>query len=216
MFRGVVFDLNGTLVDDIPFHFDAWRALAGDLGVVLSDETLQSFNGLKNDDILPKIAGPNVSPTRAAELLDRKEQTYRRLYRPHLALVSGARELLERLRASAVPIAIASSAPPENRAMVIDGLELQHFVSVVVAAEHLPGKPAPDVFLEAARRLGVAASECLAFEDAVAGVQSAVRASMLVGAITTNNPASTLLAAGASFAIKDFTQLPQDITARLP
>jgi beta-phosphoglucomutase len=214
--QGVVFDMNGTLVDDIPYHYEAWRSLAEELGVVLSREDFQSFNGLKNEDILPKLVGPGVSAERAAQLIERKEETYRAKYRPHLALVPGARELFVRLRAGSVRVAIASSAPPENRAMVIDGLQLRDYVDVVVAAEHLPGKPAPDVFLEAARLLGVAPSDCLAFEDAVSGVQAAAGAGMLVGAVTTNNPAQTLIDAGASFAVRDFTGLPEDVVSRLP
>ena len=215
--RGVVFDLNGTLIDDIRFHRDAWRALTEELGLAAMDEArFQSLNGLKNVDIFPKVLGRDVTAEEVARLGERKEAAYRAMYRPHLALVPGALALLSRLRAAAVPVAIASSAPPENRAMVIDGLGLADFIDVVVAAEHLPGKPAPDVFLEAARALGVAPAACLAFEDAANGVRAAVSAGMLVGAVTTNNPAEALLAAGATFAIADFTMLPPEIDARLP
>jgi len=213
--HGVVFDMNGTLVDDIPFHFDAWRALAEDLGVVLDDATLQSFNGLKNEDILAKLAGPSLTAERAAQLIEKKETTYRSMYRPHLALVPGARELFAQLKEKSIPVAVASSAPPENRAMIIDGLALGDYVRAVVATEHLPGKPEPHAFLEAARQLGVDPTQCLAFEDAVSGVVAAARAGMLVGAVTTNNPAQTLLAAGASFAVKDFTELPVSVASRL-
>jgi beta-phosphoglucomutase len=214
--RGVVFDLNGTLVDDIRFHFDAWRALAEELGLPMDEERFQSFNGLKNDDIFPKLFGREVTAEEVARLGQRKEATYRALYRPHLALVPGALALLSRLRAASVPVAIASSAPPENRAMVIDGLGLAPYVTAVVATEHLPGKPAPDVFLEAARQLGVPPADCLAFEDAANGVRSAAAAGMLVVAVTSNNPAAALLAAGAAVAIPDFTALPPEIEARLP
>lgn len=213
--RGVVFDMNGTIVDDIPYHFDAWRTLAEELGVVLDDATLQTFNGLKNEDILAKLAGPSLTADRAAQLIEKKETTYRAMYRPHLALVAGARELFERLKAASIPVAFASSAPPENRAMLIDGLALADYVRVVVATEHLPGKPEPHAFVEAARQLGVDPTTCLAFEDAVSGVVAAARAGMLVGAVTTNNPAQTLVAAGASFAMTDFTVIPPEIASRL-
>jgi len=214
--RGVVFDLNGTLVDDIRFHRDAWYALAEELGLPMDEARFQSFNGLKNADIIPKLLGRDTTAEEAAQIGERKEAAYREMYRPHLALVPGALELLSRLRAAAVPVAIASSAPPENRALVLEGLDLGAYVAAVVAAEHLPGKPAPDIFLEAARQLGVAPAHCLAFEDAANGVRAAAAAGMLVGAVTTNNPAEALLAAGAAFAMADFTALPPEIDARLP
>ncbi|HWO24692.1 MAG TPA: HAD-IA family hydrolase [Kofleriaceae bacterium] len=214
--RGVVFDLNGTLVDDIRFHRDAWYALAEELGLAMDEARFQSFNGLKNADIMPKLLGRDATAEETARLGECKEAAYRAMYRPHLALMPGALALLSRLRAAKVPIAIASSAPPENRAMVIDGLALGAYVDVVVAAEHLPGKPAPDVFLEAARQLGVAPADCLAFEDAANGVRAAAAAGMLVGAVTTNNPAHVLLEAGAVFTVADFTMLPPEIDARLP
>jgi beta-phosphoglucomutase len=213
---GVVFDLNGTLVDDIRFHFDAWRALAEHLGQTMDEARFQSFNGLKNVDIFPKFLGREATAEEIASLGERKEEAYRAMYRPQLALVPGALELLTRLRAASVPVAIASSAPPANREMVIEGLGLDAFVDVVVAAEHLRGKPAPDVFLEAARQLGVDARACLAFEDAANGIRAAVAADMLVVAITSNNAAEALLAAGAHFAVPDFRDLPREIEARLP
>lgn len=213
--RGVVFDMNGTLVDDIKFHFIAWQALAEELGQAMDEERFQSFNGLKNADIFPKLLGREVTAEELERLGEQKERRYRELYAPHLALVAGGLALLQRLRAAKIPVAIASSAPPGNRAMVIDGLGLGAYVDVVVAAEHLPGKPAPDVFLEAARQLGVPAADCLAFEDAVNGVRSAASAGMTVVAITTNNTAETLIGAGAAFAAADFASLPPEIEARL-
>jgi beta-phosphoglucomutase len=213
---GVVFDLNGTLIDDIRFHFDAWQALASELGLSMDEETFQSFNGLKNVDIFPRFLGRAVSAEEIDRLGERKEEAYRAMYRPRLALVPGARELLSRLRAASIPVAIASSAPPANRAMAIEGLGLDVWVDVVVAAEHLPGKPAPDVFLEAARQLGVAPADCLAFEDAENGVRAAAAAGMLVVAVTSNVPAGKLIAAGARFAIADFTTLPPEVDTRLP
>jgi HAD superfamily hydrolase (TIGR01509 family) len=214
-FRAVVFDLNGTLVDDIPYHFEAWRELATSLGVALDAASFQSFNGLKNEDIFPRLLGRPVARDEMAALSTTKEERYRALYRPHLAPLRGAEVFMASLRASGVRLGVASSAPPANRNMVIDGLRWRDHFDAIVEAEHLPGKPAPEVFLHAARLLGCAPAECLVFEDAVNGVRAAVAAGAAVVAITTNVPGATLLAAGASYAAPDFASLPEPVKAWL-
>lgn len=213
-FLGAVFDLNGTLVDDIRFHFEAWRALLEKYGGHLDVATFQLWNGRKNEDILQTLLARGVTPAELPGIGEEKENTYRALYSPHLAPVGGAIELLERLHCLRIGLALASSAPVANRQMVLDGLRLQTRFHVVVESEHLPGKPAPDVFLEAARRLRVDPSRCVAFEDAVNGVRAAVSAGMTVVGITTNNSAAALLAAGAHCAVADFASLPESIEAR--
>jgi beta-phosphoglucomutase len=213
--RGVVFDLNGTLVDDIPYHFEAWRELAGSLGVGLDDATFQSFNGLKNEDIFPLLLGRPVAHDEMGALSTKKEERYRSLYGPHLAPLRGAEALIASLRASGFRLGVASSAPPANRNMVIDGLRWREVFDAIVEAEHLPGKPAPDVFVQAARLLGFAPAECLVFEDAVNGVRAAVAAGAPVVGITTNVPGATLLAAGARYAAPDFASLPEPVRAWL-
>lgn len=216
MIRGAVFDLDGTLVDNIRYHFAAFQALAGRLGKVMDEATFQSFNGLKNEDIFPRFLGRALQPEEIAALSDEKEGAYRALYRPELTAHRGAPELLARLRAAGVKLAVASSAPPANRAMVLDGLGWNERFDAVVASEGLRGKPAPDVFLAAAERIGVAPVACVAFEDAENGIQAAAAAGMIVVGVTTNVPARALVAAGARFIIEDFATLPPELDALLP
>jgi beta-phosphoglucomutase family hydrolase len=214
--RGAVFDLDGTLVDNIRFHFEAFRTLGARLGLVMDEDIFQSFNGLKNEDIFPRFLGRTLTREEIEALSDEKESTYRALYRPQLSAHRGAPELLERLHAAGVKLAVASSAPPANRTMVLEGLAWTERFDAVVASEGLRGKPAPDIFLAAAERIGVAPSECIAFEDAANGVQAAAAARMIVVGVTTNVPAEVLAAAGARFTIADFVSLPPDLAALLP
>lgn len=215
MITGAVFDLDGTLVDNIRFHFEAFRALAKRLGLVMDEATFQSFNGLKNEDIFPRFLGRTLTRAETEALSDEKEAAYRALYAPVLVAHRGAPELLDRLQRSGVKLAVASSAPPANRAMVLDALGWNDRFAVV-ASEGLRGKPAPDIFLAAAEHLGVAPAECIAFEDAVNGIQAAAAAGMLVVGVTTNVPAASLVAAGACFTIEDFVTLPPELERLLP
>jgi beta-phosphoglucomutase family hydrolase len=216
MITGAVFDLDGTLVDNIRFHFEAFRKLATRLGLVMDEATFQSFNGLKNEDIFPRFLGRTLTRAESEALSDEKEAAYRALYAPVLVAHRGAPELLDRLRRAGMKLAVASSAPPANRAMVLDGLGWNERFDAVVASEGLRGKPAPDIFLAAADRLGVEPAACIAFEDAANGVQAAAAAGMLVVGVTTNVPAVSLVAAGARFTIADFVTLPAELDAMLP
>lgn len=214
--RAAVFDLNGTLVDDIAYHYRAWQALAERLRVTMNEEIFQSFNGQKNEDIFPRLLGREVGPSIIEALGREKEEQYRALYRPHLAPLAGAEELLARLRSAGWKLAVASSAPEENRAMVLDGLAWNDRFDVVVNNTGLRGKPAPDIFLAAAEQLEVTPDVCIAFEDAVNGVVSAVAAGMLVVGVTTNVSAEALRHAGARHTIGQFSSLPPELDALLP
>jgi beta-phosphoglucomutase len=213
--RAVVFDLNGTLVDDIAFHRQAWTMLAEKLGVPMSECIFQSFNGLKNEDIFPRLLGRDVGPSLLEALGREKEEHYRTLYRPHLAPVAGANELLARLRKAGIKLALASSSPRENRAMVLDGLSWNDTFDAVVIPEGIPGKPAPDIFFAAAKALDVPNDACLVFEDAWNGVKAATTAGMTVVGVTTNVEAEVLLRGGAVTTIADFTALPDDLDSLL-
>ena len=215
--EGAVFDLDGTLVDNIRFHFEAFRVLASRHGVAaMNDATFQSFNGLKNEDIFPCFLGRELTREEIVALSEEKESTYRALYAPKLMPHRGATELLDRLRSAGVKLAVASSAPPANRSMVLDGLAWSGRFDAVVASEGLRGKPAPDIFLAAADGMGVAPTACVAFEDAANGIRAAAAAGMLVVGITTNVSAAALVAAGARFTAADFLSLPDELDAMLP
>ncbi|MCC6806072.1 MAG: beta-phosphoglucomutase family hydrolase [Deltaproteobacteria bacterium] len=206
MIRAALFDLDGTLVDNMRYHFAAWRKTAAALGVTLDDRTIQrEFAGKKNDEIIPIVLGRAASPAEIANIAWQKESAYRDAYAAHVALVPGALALIDALRARGMKTAIASAAPPENRAMVLDALMLRaRFDAIAGGEECKRGKPWPDIFLLAAERVGVAPAECVVFEDAVLGVKAAVAAGAVVVGVTTVEPAHALLGAGARMTIKDF------------
>lgn len=208
-----VFDLDGTLVDNIPYHLEAWVALARAEGVELTVERFaRELSGKKTDETIPLLLGREVAPDEIARLAAQKEAHYRALYGPHVALLRGAEALLQGLRARGLKVAIASAAPPENRAFVLERLGAFGFFDAVVGAEGAPrGKPFPDLFLAAANAIGTAPERCVAFEDAPLGVQAARAASMRVVGLTTTSTEGELREAGAEWVLADFAQLPPEL-----
>jgi beta-phosphoglucomutase len=213
--RAVLFDLDGTLVDNMAAHARAWVETARSLGRALTAETVQrDFAGRRNDELFPMLLGRPVGPDELALLADAKEARYRELYRPHLCPLAGAEALLDGLRRRGVRCAVASAAPAPNRAFVLDGLGWRGRFDAVVGAEEVArGKPFPDLFLRAAERVGVEPAACLVFEDATLGVQAAQAAGMRVCGITTAEPSAVLRAAGAFACAPDFTALPEAVRA---
>jgi beta-phosphoglucomutase len=137
-------------------------------------------------------------------------------YGPHLAPMPGLSAFLDRLDAAGVRLAVATAAPRGNRDLVLGGLDLSRRFEVVVGTEEVTrGKPAPDLFLAAARRLGVEGARCLAFEDAVNGVRAARAAGMVAVGVLTAEPAEALTAAGAAYLVADYAALPPALEALL-
>jgi beta-phosphoglucomutase len=209
--RGVVFDLDGTLVDNMPIHTEAFFAFIERHGLArLTDKDRGRFEGRRNRDIFPEVFGRPLSEEEQAAFSGEKEALYRELSRGHLRPLPGLLPLLDRLDAERVPIAIATSAPEENVPHTLDELGLRERLRCVVRSDEVPrGKPHPDVFLEAARRIGVPPAECIAFEDAPLGVRSAQDAGMRVVGVTTSFSAEAFAEHGAApdRCIADFTEL---------
>ena len=138
-----------------------------------------------------------------------REALYRELYAPHLRLPDGLGDLLRNARNRGVRLAIATGGSVDNVDFVLDGLELRDLFEVVVdASQYKRGKPAPDCYLMAASRLGLAPSECFVFEDAVGGIKSAKAAGMRVAAITATMPREALEAEHPDILFDSFVNFP--------
>jgi beta-phosphoglucomutase len=177
---GVLWDLDGTLIDSAGHHWVAWRDTLAGFGRRVRPEDFADSFGKRNDEILRELYGDALDPDWIAAVSDAKERAYRRLLREKgLEPLPGAVEWLERLRAAGWRQALASSAPVENIDAVREVLSLDRWLDVVVSADEVGrGKPNPAIFLEAARRLGLHPSRCVVVEDAPAGLEGARRAGM--------------------------------------
>ena len=182
---GVIFDMDGVLVDTGWAHRQAWSNLAEKEGLEISDEFFRRTFGMQNDAILPMLR-PGIAPEQMELLADWKEQRYRDVMQDHQTLAPGVEDLLRDLKLHGFRLAIGSSAPPENLNLFWDRLGLVHWFDARVTKEEIArSKPAPDTFLKAAEKIGLASACCAVVEDAVPGVQAARAAGMSVVAVTT-------------------------------
>jgi HAD superfamily hydrolase (TIGR01509 family) len=169
---GAIWDLDGTLVDTEMAHFAAWRALLREHGRDLTLEQFKPTFGLRNDDILLQYFGFRGDAGYISALSERKEELFRADMQANgVRLLPGARELVEHFHALGARQAIASSAPPRNIEVLVGLLDVaDRFSAVVSGLEVVHGKPAPDIMLRAAERLGLPATCCTVLEDAPAGI----------------------------------------------
>lgn len=170
---GVIFDVDGVLIDSAAPHLQSWQRLAEENGRTVTSEQFSSTFGRTNRDIIPILFG-DIPTERLRALSERKEVIYRALIRDRVPVVSGARELVRQLHLGGVRLAIGSSGPRENIELVIDALDAREMFQAIVCAEDVTrGKPDPQVFEIAIRRIGVAPGRCIVVEDAPAGVAAA-------------------------------------------
>jgi beta-phosphoglucomutase family hydrolase len=205
--KALLFDMNGVLVDDMPFHERAWVALAARHGRVLTTEEFRrEMSGRRNRDNLRHVFGDALSETEMRAYQAEKEQEYRDAFRAHLAPLPGTIDLIEAARAAGWRTAVVTSAPPANIDFVLDGLDLRRrFDDVVGEADVKKAKPDPEIYLTAARRLDAPPDRCIVFEDSLAGVAAGRAAGMPVVGVTTTHPASDLR--DCSLVVADFREL---------
>jgi beta-phosphoglucomutase family hydrolase len=206
--QGVLWDLDGVLVDTGEFHYQAWSQILPAYGLQMTREFFQATFGMNNTGVLSALLGRRPEPELLTELSDRKERRFRQVLRGQVQPLPGVHLWLERLKTEGVPQAIASSAPQANIDVILDELNLRAYFAAVVTGVDLPGKPDPTLFLKAARLIDVSPERCIVVEDAVAGVEAAKRAGMKCIAVTNTNPPHALKA--ADLVVDRLDTLPPD------
>lgn len=182
---GVIFDMDGVLVDSGWAHRQAWFDLAGKEGLEMSDEFFSRTFGMQNDTIIPMLR-PEITGRELELLSDWKEQRYRDLVDSRPQAAEGVLSLLQDLKGKGFKLAIGSSAPRANLDVFWIPLGLDRYFDVQVTKEQVrEGKPAPETFLKAAAQLSLPPGRCAVVEDALHGVQAGKAAGMPVIAVTT-------------------------------
>ena len=198
--KGVIFDWDGVVIDSSAQHEKSWELLAEEIQKPLPADHFKEGFGKKNQEIIPGLLRWSEDPEEIRKIGERKEELYRELVREQgVSVLPGARELLEALKSASIPRSVGSSTPRSNLDAIFAATGLDRLFDAVVCGDDVAnGKPAPDVFLLAANRLGLEPAGCLVIEDAHVGIEAAHRAGMKVLAVATTNPLEDLALADAA------------------
>ena len=189
-----VFDWDGVILDSSRHHEESWERLARETGKILPAGHFRKGFGRRNIEIMRDMLGWSQDLGEIDRLSRRKEELYREVVEDWgIDPLPGVKTWLERLAEAGIPSGIGSSTEEKNVRLGLDKLGLSGLFQTAVTAEHVQrGKPAPDVFLEVARRLGTHPERCVVFEDAPAGVEAGKAAGMKVVGVTTTHPGGHL------------------------
>ena len=209
--RAVLWDMDGTLADSGEQHWEAWREAMAAAGRTLTREQFTAAFGQRNESFLREWLGDDLSADAIARFGDEKEAVYRRRVASEgLRALPGAVSWATWLRDAGWRQAVASSAPRANVDVMLRTIGLEGVITVIVGAEDVvDGKPAPDVFLAAARLLDVQPERCVVVEDAAVGIEAAQRAGMRSIGVSTGPRLA------ADLAVRSLADLTPDAFDRL-
>ncbi|MBE7178044.1 MAG: HAD family phosphatase [Mucilaginibacter polytrichastri] len=211
----IIFDMDGTLLDNNPYHLQAWKKFYEAHGRTLSDdEYLRSISGLPNSTIISRFFGGEIGTDEITRYMEEKEAHYRALYAPHIRPIDGLIAFLKKLQDEQIPAAIATSAIKVNIDFAMNALGLWNYFDAVIDTSMVSkGKPDPEIYLKCASALDRRAAQCVVIEDSLAGIKGANAAGMKVVAITTAHTAAELQP--HDLAISDYNGLEPSALAEL-
>lgn len=203
---GLIFDMDGVIVNNHKYHYLSWQQLAGNHDVKIDEEFYrEKMNGRTLMELMDVVFDERIEKSQAREIGLQKESIYRDLYRDYLEPTKGLIDFLELVKSKNIPMVVGTSAPKENVEFTLDGLNLRrYFVGVVDETMVTKGKPDPEVYLNCAKMIDRKPENCIVFEDALSGIKAGKNAGAKVIALATSHAREEL---SADLIIDDFTQL---------
>ena len=186
MAKAFIFDMNGTIIDDMPWHIRIWNQMMNEFGAGHSlEQTKEQLYG-KNSEILERVFPGRFSSEEKDMLELEKEKRYQQLYRPEMKWINGLDNFLDKAQQNGISIALGTAAIRFNADFILDGLDIRkHFSSIVTAEDVTVSKPHPETFLKCALQMNVEPAQCIVFEDSPKGAETALNAGMQCVMLTT-------------------------------
>ncbi len=207
-YKAFIFDMDGTMVDNMMVHHRAWQKKLSELGMPLDlEEVTKKIHGV-NEEILARLFGDSLSAEERLFHAEDKEAQYREIFKDKLGLIDGLDEFLNVAKSHNIRLAIGTAAPMENVDFVLDNLSIRELFEVVVDAEGVSkGKPDPEIYLTIMEKMGLEPGECLIFEDSPTGAEAAVLSGAKTIVVTTTHEPQEFAHLQVAGFIQNFNEL---------
>ena len=205
MKKGIIFDMDGTIVDSLPYHYKAWKIFFKENKVENFSERLKDYKGGGTLDLLTAVYGDKYSRKELKIMTDDKEIIFREIYKNNVVPIMGFMDMFELIKSKKILVGIASNAIRKNVKMILSELKIyEKFDSIICGDEVKRGKPDPEMFDETIDRFNLKKEECLIFEDSVEGVSAAVNSRVDVVGITSSTSGKILIDKGCKTTIDNY------------
>ena len=213
MLKAIIFDLDGTLVDSLPYHHESWRIFFKNNNLEEHDfsEVLKEYKGGGTLELMTSVFGDMYTKDELKKMTDDKEIIFRDIYKSKIYPIEGLKQFLDNLKENNILLSIGSNAIRENVLMTIEELSITNYFSSIICGDEVSrGKPDPEMFVKTLSNLNVSRDECIIFEDSIEGVKAAKNADIKVIGVTSSQSSEKLKSVGAFKTIDDYTKISLD------
>ena len=205
MKKGIIFDMDGTIVDSLPYHYKAWKIFFRENKVENFSEKLKEYKGGGTLDLMTAVYGDKYSRNELKIMTDDKEIIFRQIYKNNVEPIKGFMKMFEFIKSKKILVGLASNAIRKNVKMILNELKIyEEFDSIICGDEVKRGKPNPEMFDKTVNRFKLKKKECLIFEDSVEGVSAAVNSKVDVIGITSSTSGEVLRDRGCKLTLNDY------------
>ena len=213
MLKAIIFDLDGTLVDSLPYHHESWRIFFKNNNLEENDfsEILKEYKGGGTLELMTSVFGDMYTRVELKKMSDDKEVIFRDIYKSKVYPIEGLNKFLDNLKENNILLSIGSNAIRKNVLMTIEELGITNYFSSIICGDEVSrGKPDPEMYLKTLSNLKVSKNECIIFEDSIEGIEAARNADIKVVGVTSSQSSEKLKSVGAFKTINDYTKIRLD------